>query len=451
VIRILTRTARNNLMQIFAYTRRAVSIVLGAWLLFSVSPAAAQEEFPEMAKIEADYILSCQLTDSVDPAYGCINNVCGAPTWVVPRENAMAILGLLVSEGLYPGNGYREHAQAAADYLAKVQDSDGAWFNQYRYTTPGDEVKSDESLSKSPTQTAEVMIAFYKLGYESARYRAMKNGARYLLSCQTNGGNGLLLGGGKDSAGVYRTWRWASDNAYAYQALKAAETWAIMAGEMSFALRVSLAARRIITGINKFLYIKDRDNPDFGVWYRAVDKDNMPVDPLLHDWINYAPQMLDLPCRGVNNPRVGEWIHDTLQSSSGACVWNDGAEKGRQSPGYSFQASLCWQDLRQSGYYIDALNWALDSGLWMNRPVCDQIVGGWVDWSQVNSDGSEAKAECWQRFIDASFYAIAAYNGGYDFSVVPSFLRLSYSNPRGGQRSVPFCFQLQFPDTQGEN
>ena len=90
-----------------------------------------------MAKIEADYILSCQLTDTVDPAYGCINNVAGVPTWVVPRENAMAILGLLMAEDLYPGNDYRNRAGLAADYLVKVQDSDGAWFNQYRYTTPG--------------------------------------------------------------------------------------------------------------------------------------------------------------------------------------------------------------------------------------------------------------------------------------------------------------------------
>jgi hypothetical protein len=415
------------------------------------SSAAAQENFPEMAKIEADYILSCQLTDTVDPAYGCINNVAGAPTWVVPRENAMAILGLLIAEELYPGNDYRNRACAAADYLVKVQDSDGAWFNQYRYTTPGDEGNTDESLSKSPTQTAEVMIAFYKLGFDQARYSAMKKAARYLMSCQANGGNGTLLGGGKDSKGVYRTWRWASDNAYAYQALKAAETWAIMTGDVRFALHCNQFSRKIIAGINKFLFIKDRDNPDFGVWYRVVDKDNIPVDPLSHDWINYAPQMLDLPCLGVNNPRVGEWIHSVLQDSLGACVWNDGAESKRRSPGFSFQASLCWQDMQQSGYYISALNWALDSGLWMNQPVCDSIAGGWIDWSQINSEGAETRADCWQRFIDTSFYAIAAYNGGYDFNVVPSFLRLSYSNPRNSSGTAGCYLQLKFPDIEKDN
>jgi hypothetical protein len=431
--------------------RILLRFLLGILVILSwASVTAAQEEFSEMAKVEADYILACQLTDAVDPAYGCINNVAGAPTWVVPRENAMAILGLLIAEDLYPGNDYRARAALAADYLVKVQDADGAWFDQYHYTTPGDVTGSEKSMSKSPTQTAEVMIAFYKLGFDQARYPSMKKAARYLISCQANGGNRLLLGGGKDSKGQYRTWRWASDNAYAFQALKAAETWAIIAGDFRLALHYSKAAQGIITGINKILFISDRDNPDFGVWYRVVDQDDMPVDPLFHDWINYAPQMLDVPCRGVNNPRVGEWIHRTLQQAPGACVWNDGAERSRRSPGYSFQASLCWQDMRQSGFYIEALNWALDSGLWMNKPVCDSVVGGWIDWSQGNSDGTETIAACWERFIDTSFYAIAAYNGGYDFRVVPGFLRLSYSNPRNSPGSIPCYLQLKFPDTQDD-
>ena len=139
------------------------------------------------------------------------------------------------------------------------------------------------------------------------------------------------------------------------------------------------------------------------------------------------------------------------RTASGACVWNDGAESRRRSPGYSFQASLCWQDMQQSGYYINALNWALDSGLWMNQPLCDSVAGGWIDWSQINSDGEETRADCWQRFIDTSFYAIAAYNGGYDFNVVPSFLRISYSNPRNSSGPVPCYLQLKFPDTEHDN
>ncbi|RLI52792.1 MAG: hypothetical protein DRP09_17200, partial [Candidatus Thorarchaeota archaeon] len=45
--------------------------------------------------LEANYILSCQYNNPESSAYGAINNVKGEPTWVVPGENAMAILGLL--------------------------------------------------------------------------------------------------------------------------------------------------------------------------------------------------------------------------------------------------------------------------------------------------------------------------------------------------------------------
>jgi hypothetical protein len=105
----------------------------------------------------------------------------------------------------------------------------------------------------------------------------------------------------------------------------------------------------------------------------------------------------------------------------------------------------------QSRYYIDALNWALESGLWMNGPLCDSIAGGWIDWSQINPDETETKAQCGQRSIQTSFYAIAAYNGGYDFSVVPNFLRISYSNPRNPSGSVPCYLQLKFPETLTDN
>jgi hypothetical protein len=438
-------------MYIGARKKAGCLIILAALILSLSSAVTAQEEFPEMAKIEADYILNCQFNDATDPAYGCFNNVAGPPTWVVPRENAMAILGLLMADELYAGNDYRRRAELAADYLVKVQDADGAWFNQYHYTAPGDAEGSAESLSKSPIQTAEVMIAFYKLGFDKARCQSMKKAALYLISCQKKGGNGLLLGGGKDDKGGYRIWRWASDNSYAYQALKAAETWAVMSGDFRVALRCSGAAARIIKGINSMLYIRDRDDPDRGVWRRVVDGSNDPVDPALHDWINYAPQMLDLPCIGVNDPGVGEWIRKNLQDPLGACVWDTSTHNTRRSPGYTFQASLCWQDMAQSSYYIGGLNWALDSGLWMSSPECDSVAGGWIDWSETDINGKEIKADCRQRFIETSFYAIAAYNGGYDFSVVPRFLRMSYSNPGNSSGSVPCYIQLKFPETETDN
>ncbi len=417
-------------------------------ILFSCgSQVWAQDyKFPELAAIEADYIVQCQFKDTNSRAFGAINNVYGNPTWVVPRENAMAILGLIMAGDILGEDIYRQKAQLAADYLVRVQDKDGAWFNQYNFAVPGSENPDDkEALSKSPTQAAEVMIAFYKLGFKPLRYKAMKKAALYLISCQKNGGDGNLLGGGKDSGGQYRSWRWASDNSYAYQALKAAEVWAITQGDYRFALSCAGAGRGIIKGINSVLYINNPYDSDYGVWHRVVDEKNQPVEPQNHDWINYAPQMLNLPCRGVGRPGVGKWIHNRLQKDDGACVWDDySAFKFRKSPGYSFQAVLCWRSLSQQEFYMPALNWALESGLWQVDPGEGSISGGWIDW--VDQEAAQ-QANSWERFIDTSFYAIAAYNGGYDFSVVPAFLRIGYAGPKAGNGAMPcyLKFKLEFP------
>lgn len=387
-------------------------------ILLLVQPCKAIGlDIKALVETEANYILQCQFMDESNDAYGCINNVFGAPTWVVPRENAMAILGLIKASQMLGNSLYLERAQLAADYLVRVQDVDGAWRNQYSYTTPGDPGNPDnrESLAKSPTQAAEVMIALYKLGYNPKRWLPMKKAADYLISCQKQGGDGYLLGGGKDADGNYRSWRWTSDNSYSYQALKAAFAWAIINRDYSFAKDCVYAARRIIRGINSTLYIDNPNDPDYGVWYRVVDEYNHPQDASYHDWINYAPQMLDLPAYGVNHPRVGRWIHNKLQKEDGACVWDDGYFQDRKSPGFSFQATLCWRDLKQSRYYAPALDWALNSGLWQTTPDDNGVRGGWIDWIEA---GGEC-AQQWERFIDTSFYAIAAYSGGYNFRIFP--------------------------------
>jgi len=425
-----------------------IFVSLSAVLLTSCACLYAQDyQFTELVQTEAAYILQCQYTsDPASVAFGAINDVQGDPTWVVPRENGMAILGLVMASELLKDSSYKERAQLAADYLVRVQDSDGAWFNQYNFVQPGSGNPDDtESLSKSPTQTAEAMLGLHALGFQAQRYPAIKKGAKYLIACQKNGGNGFLLGGGKAPDGSFRSWRWASDNAYAYQALKAAEVWALMQNDFRFAIRCSDAARKILKGINETLYIKNPYDPDFGVWYRAVDQDNAPVEPLHHDWINYAPQMVNLPCRGVNHPRVGKWIHRILQRENGACVWDDYAFTSRESPGYTFEAVLCWRKLGQAQYYIPALNWALDSGLWQVDPDENAVPGGWIDWQD---SANSLKANWWERFIDTSFYAIAAYNGGYDFTVVPAFLRIGYANPKAARDTVPcyLKFKLEFPE-----
>ncbi len=423
------------------------SLAILVFSLGSFRVWAQDYSFRELVETEANYILNCQFNDENSPAFGAINDIYGNPTWVVPRENAMAILALIMAGDILEVDTYRQKAQLAADYLVKVQDKDGAWFNRYNFAEPGSGSSEDlESLAKSPTQTAEVMIALYKLGYNPARYPAMKKAARYLMYCQRKGGDGNLLGAGKDSDGHYRSWRWASDNSYGYQALKAAEVWALMQNDYWFALSCASAGRKILKGINDTLYIKNPYDPDYGVWYRVVDDKNQPVDPQNHDWINYAPQMLNVPCLGVGQARVGKWIHNKLQKADGLCVWDDHSYQSRGSPGFSFQAVLCWRNLSQAEFYLPALNRALESGLWQVDLDQNGIPGGWIDWYEPETEGKE-RANWWERFIDTSFYSIAAYNGGYDFSIVPTFLRIGYIDPKRTTDGIP-CYlklKLEFP------
>jgi len=261
--------------------------------LFKARPIALLDvrALDDDVSLEANYILACQHLDVGQEAHGAINNIYGYPTWVVPRENAMAILGLIEATGILQDNLYVQRAQLAADYLISVQDgSDGAWYDQYDYETP-------IVLSKSPTQTAEVMIALAKLGYESDRYQAMKKGAQYLLACQdpinkTGNDDGLICGG-KNDQGQYNTSRWASDNAYAFWALRAACDWAILYNDIDSAREFHSAAEDILEGINTYLYVDVSGDPDEGVWRIVVDASDQPINPDFHEWINYAPQMLE--------------------------------------------------------------------------------------------------------------------------------------------------------------
>jgi hypothetical protein len=368
-----------------------------------------------LTRVEADYISACQYISPGHPAHGAINNVCGQPTWVVPSENAMAILGLIMALDILGDPSYWSRAQLAADYLIRIQASDGAWYDQYDYTTPVD-------LKRSPRQTAEVMIALYKLGYAHNRYQAMTHSAKYLIDCQDvgnkTGNDDGLLGGGKDAQGQYRSWRWTHDNAYAYWALKAAEAWAIQESDVYSATLYASGAQRILEGINTYLY-----DPSTGVWHIAIDANGNPqwISHLenLPSWIQYAPQMLDLPANGVNSPQVGEWIHAAYQQSDGSCIgyaWEDNELKIRKYPGLSFQAALSWFDTTYVAYVNAAIDWAITSGLWQTIPDADGVTGGWIDWIEV-APSPGRQADQWQRFIDTSFYAIASCNGGCDFRI----------------------------------
>ncbi len=148
------------------------------------------------------------------------------------------------------------------------------------------------------------MIAMNALPYNEDHYASMKKGAEYLLLCQDNGYGGLLCGG-KNASGAFYEHCWTSDNSYAYQALKAAQQWARIKNDSSFATQCGMSAEAIIRGINDYLRATL-------VWHQKIDGNGRPDNGRQYDWINYAPQMLDLPADGVNEPAVGEWICRTF-------------------------------------------------------------------------------------------------------------------------------------------
>jgi len=371
--------------------------------------------------MEADYILSCQfLNNPSSEAYGAINNVYGEPTWVVPGENAIAIMGLEKASRILQDDVYLQRANLTADYLVRTQDSiDGSWLNKINYNDA-----SDNDNGKGLRHTAEVMIAFDKLGYNSERYESMKKASQFILECQDvlnkQGNDDGLVGGGKDKDGNYHTWRWTSDNSFAYQALKASANWAKHYGNNALAAELETSSQKILDGIKTHLF----NGSDH--WHRVIDQNGDVVTSNdkegnredRSDWIRYSPLMLDLPISQYVDPSlVGDWISNTLQRNDGSLVWDDTLYSSRQSPGYSFQAMLVWLDLNQSDNVNSALFWAEHSGLWQKTPDNDNgITGGWLDWIENGTTPPE-----WQRFIDTSAYYIMTHGTdtverGYDFN-----------------------------------
>lgn len=370
----------------------------------AVLDAAAQANI----RMEADYILSCQYKGS--SSYGAFNNVHGDPTWVVPGENAVAILGLVAASDALGDSKYRTAANAAADYLVSVQTSDGAWYNQYSFSNPTD-------LAKGLRHTAETMMAYHTLGYSASRYNSMTKAAQFLLNCQNTryklGINDGLVGGGKNASGGYETWRWASDNAFAYQAFQSAADWARTYGGKrgkSQASTFEQAANRILTGMQTYLLASSGDH-----WYRSIDKYGQPV-ALKSDWIGYAPLMLNLPIPQATAKAVADWISRSLQQSDGSVVWDDAASSARKSPGYSFQASLAWLNAGVPEYANAAMDWVETSGLWQLQQDYNGLSGGWIDWIEGTTE-----APWWQRFIDTSAYYITTktWNSNTTFFSLP--------------------------------
>ncbi len=375
-----------------------VVVVLPSISLGSILAPSALDQI----RLEADYILQTQYFGGSD-AYGALNNVTGNPTWIVPGENAIAIMGLVKAGDVLGDSKYRQNANLAADYLVRMQDGDGGWYSQYSYGAPSAD-------TKYLRHTAETMMAFYKLGYNPKRYNSMVKGAKFLLACQKKKNKGGLddglVSGGKRADGSYEGWRWTSDNAFAYQALQAAAEWAGIKRRKKQASTFEKAAQKILGGIETTLLADSGDH-----WHRAVDKYGSPVAAKA-DWIGYAPAMLDIPISDELLGLSADWITENLRQADGSVVWDDNDYSSRQSPGYSLQASLAWLDSGDFDLAEDALSWSESSGLWQDQPDKNGVSGGWIDWVEGG-----VTAQWWERFIDTSAYYIMAKAGGYDFGV----------------------------------
>jgi hypothetical protein len=400
--------------------------------------------------MEADYILKCQYNNEGNSSNGAINDIYakpekdkdlhGVPTYIKPGESAMAILGLIIASQELENETYMTKAQSAAHYLVSVQQSDGAWCDQYNYSSPANK-------SESPRHTAEVMIAFYKLNesnrsdLNNSRYDAMMKGAQYLRDCQNSSkskkSDSRLLCGGKNEAGIFSNDCWTHDNAYAYWALRAAKAWADDRGDLKNSSEFNNSSQKILDGINQVLY----DNST-GVWQIAIDEYGKPFnnaelscvngkDKIRPSWIQYSPQMLGLPVKGANSSNISAWIYKNFANNGTfingpktGCIgcsqyYCEGTSEGtRMYPGYAFQAAITWLGMKNHTdevYAKSAISWAENSTLWQKSPDNNSVTGGWIDWVEIEPKFEKEKE--WKRFIDTSFYAIACWNEGYDFRI----------------------------------
>jgi hypothetical protein len=346
------------------------STLVSALLIGAIITASAAN-----TAIEFQHILNCQVSDPGHPAYGAINNVWGQPTWVVPGE--MSVAALVLKRG-----GYTAQANAAADYLVRIQNADGSWCNQYSGVSIAD-------ANKYARHTAQVMILLGELGGYSA---AMSKANTWLSSLQdpkvkTGTDDGLICGGRSSTGGVY-TDRWSSDNAFAVRAFAAAGNTA--------------AKTKVVNGINTWLVSGDH-------WLERITSRRRRIEGD-YGWIQFAPAFMSLQSHGVTHPAgLAAGIRSRLQLQSGP---NNGAIYASQGsnqlmPGIGFQSSIAWNGLGAFAYTDAHTAWAENvSGLWVTTPDANGDVGGWIDWK--TSTGNQAN--WWERFIDTSAYYIMTVN-----------------------------------------
>jgi hypothetical protein len=327
--------------------------------------------------IEFQHILNCQVAVSASPAFGAINDLWGAPTWLVPGE--MAVAAIVLARG-----GFTTEARRAADYLVLIQNADGSWCNQYAGTVFTDG-------NRYTRQTAEVMMLLGRLGgYSAALARADGWLASQQLTATKTGADDGLVGGGLDATGTPLTDRWTSDNGFAVLAFDAAGDHA--------------ARDRVVAGINAHLVNGDH-------WFQTIDAAGTTTDGT-YGWINFAPAFLTLSSFGVVMPAgVAAGMASRLQQPSGpdAGAVREFEAGPKYMPGIGFQASIAWRALGHVAEADAHTAWAANvSGLWTTSPDGNGDAGGWVDWTLTAGGGT---ANWWERFIDTSAYAIMVANG----------------------------------------
>jgi len=270
------------------------------------------------ANLPAEYqhIIDCQDLNASSATYGAINDVTGSATWIVPGE--MAFAAMVLKRG-----GYTTNANLAAAFLARIQNADGSWSNQYAKS--GTSVVVTDA-AKNSRQTAQVVLALKNIGGSTYTTNA-NNGANWLNGHLVTAGTGKLIDGGLDASGNVLINRWASDNSFAAAAYNA----------------VGYTTQRdaVVNGINSVLKTTDH-------WYAAVNGSNVPLAESSYTWVDFAPAFMNLKTIGVQYPTgAAQKIIEELQVLGGpddGAVWENGSHV-HYMPGIGFQAAVAIESI----------------------------------------------------------------------------------------------------------
>lgn len=430
--------------------------IISACLTLSLCAGFAFARVPnDPVSLEANHLLNLQTKSG--PAAGAINDAdpINGPDWIVPRENGTAILGLTEAYQATHNENFKAGALAAAEYLKKRQEADGAWCEYYNEAN-GTIVNKNKSVS----QAGSALMAFYRLhqlGWEDGGhpyYGNAKKAASYILDAIDNkpGAKNGLAGAGKeygnfsqrDNLGAYQWngWSWVSDNGYAYIALSCMQEWAAAQGDTALADACGKHAAGVLNGINTYL-----KNPHNAVWYRVVGPNGELVSESDKvDALCYYPQKLDLPVPQRGRQDIAQWMADNLQitqgtvsEGNGAYRWGSafGQNSERRSHGFALEAYLALLDIpgsvSEKSRALTKAWWEADDNTNGSGQLWDTSGGGIVDWYGPSDNPHVAPS--WQKFIDTSSNCIFAYRGGFNHLLRDAGGTVA-SNP-GGVTAVP--------------